>query len=179
MVIKKVFLASLIIFLLFGFSACKKSSGIIPQSEQDLPDMILHNATYVYGQPDRKPLMLQASEILVWNKDNKTEISDISFYQGKDDDIELSGTCDCAVSYSNNQVTLKGNVKLYKTTDKVKIECESIKWDDEKQSISTDGIVFLTYQDGTEIEAEGFKALLKEDSYSFGKIIKGRYTSDD
>lgn len=180
MILKKVFFFSLLSFVvLFSFSSCKKSSGVIPQSEQDLPDMILHNATYVYGQPDRKPLVLQASEISVWNKENKTEIKDITFYQGKDGDIELSGTCDRAISYNNNQVLLQGNVKLYKTTDEVNIECDSIKWDDEKQSISTDGIVFLTYQDGTHIQAEGFKALLKEDSYSFGKIIKGRYTSNE
>lgn len=153
----------------------------IPEAERDLPDMIMKQAVYTFGKPDRKPLILEAEEISIWQKDTKTVIKNISFHQNKknSEEVELTGSCESGLSLNNSKVTLKGNVKLYKNTDNVKIECDELDWDDESQTIRTEGIVYMTYQDGTELKARGFKALLDENVYEFEEIISGRYTPDE
>lgn len=139
-----------------------------------MPDLILREATYTFGQPDRNPLTLNAEEISIW-QDTRTAMKKVVFNQND----ELTGTCDEATSSDNKRVNLKGNVKLSKVTDNVKIECDSLNWDDDTQTISSDGLVSLVYKDGTEITAEGFSALLEENKYEFKKIVEGRYTADE
>jgi len=166
--------------LLLTFSSCSKADVPAPAYEGDLPDMIMTNASYTLGKPDRTPLTMNARQITVYNGNSRTILENPSFSQkAKDSDmIELRGSCDYAQSTDNSSVSLSGNIRIFKNTDNVTIECDTLLWDDEQRMMSTPGIVRLSYPDGTYITARGLTASLDSNLYEFEEIIQGRFEID-
>ena len=163
------------------FVSCRKASDEIPVTEKELPDMILENARYTFGQPGRKPVIMQADKITVMKENLKTELENVTFSQMSEDGdyIEMSGSCDKAVSINNRHATLTGNVKLHKITDQIEIECNELDWDDEHGILKSPGWVRVQYQNGTDMTAKGFTAKLNENVYTFEKLENGIYRSDE
>ncbi len=174
---------SLFLILFSLFSCSKDDNREIPVTERELPDMILINADYTFGQPDKKPLLLHADSITIYPVGQRMEIQKVSFTQKSSNEnsdlIELSGKCDYAVSTDNVNIQMTGNVNLYKYTDDVEITCEELIWDDNNQEIKADGNVTVKYKNGTSITGTGFKALLNENVYEFKTIYEGKYTGEE
>lgn len=174
-----VLLLTAVLFSLFFLSSCKKlMRSEIPEGERELPDIIMHGATYIFGQQDNEPLVMNAQTITMYTgKGGRTILEDVSFHQ---EDDGLEGSCDNAyVNEKNTVATLSGNIRLAKKSDEFEIECDDLKWDDEAHIITSDGYVFVTYEDGMKMKAIGFSAQLDDNIYEFGEIIEGRFTSED
>ncbi len=177
----------LVSVLLFSATGCSSgSSKGIPESEDELPDMIMNNAVYSFGDSGRNPVVMTAAEIKIYRGHNpRTLLSDISFVQYGEDETgktveELSGHCDSAtVTDKNTKAKLTGNVWLTKRSDNFTIDCSVLTWNDDKQEINSDGNVHVLYEDSMEINAKGFNAKLDENIYEFGKIENGRFTDDE
>lgn len=177
----------LVLFLVLTWLvSCKKNQGYIPLGEQELPDMVMHNATYTFGEKNRRPLTMKAQTITIFSGENgRTILENTTFTQeetGTDGEkyTELSGTCDKAtVNSANSEAKLSGNVRLEKKSDKFVIFCDNLSWNDDNQVISTDSEVYVSYDDGTTLKAVGFSAMLDDNSYEFGRIIEGRFTSEN
>lgn len=167
-------------------SCGRKTSVSIPVGEDELPDMIMHEATYVFGDAGRRPLIMGAELITVYSGDNgRTLLENLTFTQEDTDEdgetyVEMEGSCDSAYINSENSIAkMSGNVRLTKKTDNFTIECESLEWDDDKQIINTESFVHVVYEDGTELKAIGFSAQLDDNIYEFGRIIEGRYKDEN
>lgn len=162
-----------LLVLLVVFCSCNiKDDKNIPLAEQELPDMILKDATYTLGKPNEEPLTMKARSITIYNNEKGTLMDDVSFTSGN----KLQGSCDKAsVSSDSNKATLEGNVKIFKNDDNISIQAQSLRWDNDKMTIDTDGEVFVSYEDGTQIRAKGFAAQLDINLYEFSEIIEGRF----
>lgn len=167
------------LLILVCFVSCKKPTITRTGAyDIELPDMVMHQATYLFGEMDKKPLVMNAETITVYSgRNGRTLLEKTSFIQ---EDEGLEGSCDNAsVNSSNTIATLEGNVKLKKKTDDFEIECDILIWNDEEQTITSDSEVMVKYGDGTELQAIGFLAKLDDNIYEFGKIIEGRFTDED
>jgi len=165
-------LIALLIALLLCITSCSVAeSANIPLGEQELPDMILDNAQYTLGRPNEGALIMAAIKMTVY-KDKETQLEQVTFKQVGENGIE--GSCDIALLDENGEkATLIGNVTLNRQSDDLTINAQSIEWDNETMSLKTTGIVSVIYGNGTQVEAEGFSAILDEDNFEFGRIIKG------
>lgn len=174
----RILLASLFSFsvLLLCAGCSKAGTDSIPIGEQELPDMVLHDATYTLGQPSEKPMVMKAATIEIYSSSRGTMLADVSFTR----EGELSGSCStAAVSQDNDHAVLSGNVVMTVTagtSDPVTIEAENLVWDDSTSSVWTTDEVSLTYADGTSIKAIGFSAVFTENLYEFSQILEGRIT---
>lgn len=182
----KRFFIILTLLVVLCTSSCKKvETDSVPIGEQELPDMIMYKATYVFGERDRRPLILNAETITIYTQNNgRTLLENAVFTQEEKDEnglphVEIEGSCDSAsINEDNTVAKLFGNVKLNKKSDNFTIECDTLEWNDEYQTISTDSAVHVVYGDGTELTAVGFSARLDDNIYEFGEIIEGRYTNE-
>lgn len=180
-------MACIALLIILTVCSCGKDYSPTEASPKiDLPDMVMEDASYTFGNQGRSPLLMKAAKISVYNKKtNKTVLENIEFVQqevGPDGVLytEMEGSCELAeVTGNNSKAVLSGNIRLYKRTDNFYIQCDELVWDDEKQRIHTDSTVSVTYEDDTFIVASGFNALLDENVYEFNKIMEGTFTSED
>ena len=170
----------LFVFLLFSCSS-EETQLSTPKLTEEVPDMILYNALYTLGKPDRSPLTMRSELITIYEDEALTTLQEPSFTQKNFNtgEIEIEGSCGYAESRNDQNVTLSKGVKLTKKSDNVTIECNELIWDDQNRSLYTDSTVHLTYEDGSEITVNGFTAYLDDNIYEFKKIIEGRFVFED
>lgn len=143
------------------------------------------DATYTFGEKGRRPVVMEATCITIYSKNSdKTILENINFHQEEEHDgvvsTEMSGSCDSAIVTGNNtNAALSGNIVLYKKSDNFTIKCDNLLWDNKSQIIKTDGLVDVTYEDGTKLKAKGFTAQLDDNIYEFEQILEGSYTSEE
>lgn len=145
-----------------------ESSGI-------LPDIIMENATYVFGRPDNSPLIISADKITVYNSTSEVIFENLSFSQ---EDGKLSGSCSNGHSYNEEEIYLSGNVELFNSEDEARISAEEVIWNDEDKTIASDGTVTVVFEEENTITAEGFSANINRNSYEFDRIIEGRFEGE-
>ena len=154
--------------------SCRREGSSSPYIDGDYPDMVLYDSTYRFGRPGNDVLEMKAKTITIYSSRNLTILENASFSQSDD----LSGTCDRAESTENSKVTLTGSVHVEKKSDNLVIDCDNLLWDDDSRVLTTDGFVHVTYDDGTSLDAVGFKALLDSNVYEFTRIEKGVMTNE-
>ncbi|MCR5761348.1 MAG: LPS export ABC transporter periplasmic protein LptC [Sphaerochaetaceae bacterium] len=155
--------------------SCSKGGQSSVRTEGLLPDIIMENATYVFGDPDSQPLKIQASEIKVFNKTKEVYFTGITFTQ---EDGKISGSCKSGKSLENKVISLEGEVSVYNSEDDVRILAEKILWDDEYKELTSDGVVTVVYETDNTVTGEGFTAKINENVYEFDKITEGRFESE-
>ena len=166
---------------MFCLASCGKvneSSG--STEEEELPDMIMTDASYTFGESGRRPVIMSASKITIYSsKADKTVLVDIKFQQEDENkEIEMEGRCNYAVVTENNsKAELHGDIHLFKKTDNFSIICNDLIWDNDKQTIHTSGVVSVVYEDNTKMRARGFSAQLDENIYEFETILEGSYNN--
>lgn len=153
-------------------SCSKETSESIPLGEQELPDMILENAQYTLGRPNEDALLMEASKIEIYNNSKGTIMENVKFKQNSEDGFE--GTCGHAlIDEEANHAILSNDVEIKRESDNLQIYAQSIEWDNDEMTLQTTGTVLVLYEDGTEIEAQGFFANLEENNFEFGSITRG------
>lgn len=162
-------LIALLLFCLAGLVSCNKNSTSSPYIDGDYPDMVLYDSTYRFGRPGSDVLEMRAAKITIYSNSNLTILENASFSQSDD----LFGSCDKAESTKNTKVNLSGKVHVEKKSDRLVIDCDNLLWDDDEHVLKTDGPVHVTYDDGTTLDAVGFKAQLDTNVYEFDTIVQG------
>ncbi|MCF0261804.1 MAG: LPS export ABC transporter periplasmic protein LptC [Sphaerochaetaceae bacterium] len=158
------------LFMLFCTSCSKADATSIPFTEQELPDIVMHNASYTLGQPSEDPLTMKAQTITIYNSNKGTILEGVSFTKGQD----FYGSCDKATTDKDNTYAqLSGNVVIYQNKDNICIQAQNVTWNKEDQSIYSSGEVLVSYQDNSTIRAIGFSALLSENLYEFSEVLGG------
>ncbi len=134
--------------------------------------MVLKQAQYTLGMTGEVALIMNAETMTVYKSEKGTVLEDVHFRQDSEDGLE--GSCDIAtLDETGEKATLSGNVTIYRQSDNLIINATSIEWDNQKRSLKSNGEVLVFYEDGTQIIAEGFSALLDENDFEFGKILEG------
>lgn len=144
----------------------------IPIGERELPDMVLSEAKYTMGRPGESALVLQARTMTVYKDSKGTVLEDVVFRQEGEGGLE--GSCESAtIDEKGEKATLSGNVRIKSANEDLTIEAQDVEWDNGAMTIKADGEVSIEYGDGTKVLAEGFSAVLDEDDFEFGRIIRG------
>ena len=115
-------IASLIAVSLVSCGKIGESSN--STDEEELPDMVMTDASYTFGESGRRPVIMSASKITIYSsKADKTVLVDIKFRQeGKNNEIEMEGKCNYAVvTEKNTKAELHGDIHLFKKTDNFSI----------------------------------------------------------
>ncbi len=160
------------LLLITLFSCSSKENATIPLGEQELPDMVLEQAQYTLGMSGEDALIMNAKTMTVYKSEKGTILEDVHFRQDSEDGLE--GSCDIAtLDEAGEKATLSGNVTIYRQSDNLTINASSIEWDNKEKSLKSTGEVAVSYEDGTQIVAEGFSALLDKNDFEFGKILEG------
>lgn len=167
------FLKVFLVFLLFVCVSCSKATTqSVPLGEQELPDMILEEAQYTLGKPNEDALLMEASKIEIYKSSKGTIMENVKFQQASQDGFE--GSCASAqIDENSNHAILSGSVEIRRESDNLQIYAQSIEWDNDEKTLQTTGTVLVVYEDGTEIEAQGFFANLDENNFEFGSITRG------
>lgn len=158
---------------LAALASCSKTeTQQIPLGEQELPDMVLYDAQYTLGRPEESALVMAAKTLTLYKDGRGTVLEDVSFAQGGEDGME--GTCETAtLDEDGERATLTGSVDIRRKSDGLTIQANSIEWDNEAMTLEAKGEVLVLYGDGTQVLAQGFSAILDEDDFEFGSIVKG------
>ena len=64
-------------------------------------------------------------------------------------------------------------MEIQRKSDDLLIKADSIEWDNETVTLDAKGEVVVEYGDGTQVVAQGFSAVLDEDDFEFGRIVRG------
>jgi len=152
-----------------GLCSCSRDSSSSPYMDGDYPDMVLYDSSYRFGRPGSDVLEMKAGKITIYSGKNLTILENASFSQSDD----LFGSCERAESTENTRVSLSGSVHVEKKSDSLVIDCDNLLWDDDEHVLKTDGRVHVTYDDGTSLDAIGFKAQLDRNVYEFNEIVQG------
>ena len=156
-------------------ASCHRNGSSSPYIDGDYPDMVLYDSTYRFGRPGNDVLEMKAKTITIYSSRDLTILENASFSQSDD----LFGTCDHAESTDNSKVSLSGSVHVEKKSDNLVLDCDNLLWDDDSRVLTTDGYVHVTYDDGTSLDAVGFKAYLDSNVYEFTRIEKGVMTNEE
>lgn len=159
--------------MLMQLVSCTKSETQgIPLGEQELPDMVLYDAQYTLGRPGEEALVMTARTMTVYKGAKGTILEGVGFKQSGEDGME--GSCEAAtIDESGEKATLTGNVTIQRKSDDLVIKADSIEWDNETMTLDAKGEVIVEYGDGTQVVAQGFSAVLDEDDFEFGRIVRG------
>ena len=76
-------MACLLLALLMALSvSCSKGgSEEIPIGEQELPDMVMRDATYMLSQKEDSPMVMKAATITIWGTGRDTVLENVSCRQ--------------------------------------------------------------------------------------------------
>lgn len=148
------------------------------------------------------PMILHADVITIYGSNKDSVLQNVTFWQGtsqgtsqekgptlehdsttqgaaqsmaKTEDY-LSGSCkNATVAPDNNSATLSGDVIVKQVVDgeEITIETQEAKWDGTENTLTCEGLVKITYSDGTKILAEGLFAAIDDNVYTFSKILEG------
>lgn len=159
--------------LLIQFVSCTKSeTQSIPLGEQELPDMVLYDAQYTLGRPGDEALVMTARTMTVYKGSKGTLLEGVSFKQSGEDGME--GSCEtAAIDENGEKATLTGNVEIRRKGDNLVIKAQNIEWNNETMTLDAKGEVVVVYGDGTQVVAQDFSAVLDEDDFEFGRIVRG------
>ncbi|MFA6839948.1 MAG: LPS export ABC transporter periplasmic protein LptC [Sphaerochaetaceae bacterium] len=172
-------LSSLAVALVFVLGSCSfaQPEGAAAGRPADYPDTSMKNATYVLGQPERRPLKISGETIDIYQKAKVAYLHNITFEQQNDDgSMVLRGSADDAkIDMDTHDVEISGHVLLDKVDEGMTIRCESLVWIDSLQRIETvgDDLVTVSYGDGNSLTGRGFTGQLDEALYEFAEIEKG------
>ncbi len=148
----------------------KQEQSNIPNPAPSEPDEVLFNSTINLTSRGILTSKIKADKILRFEEREPMFLYkiDASFFDsaGKEE-ARVKADSGTAVERTNF-VQLRGNVKVLYANGTV-IDTDSLKWDQEKDRVTTDGYVKIVKKDGSEIEGEG---LITDPQFTSYRIIK-------
>lgn len=148
-----------------------KKSDKIPDSEMD-------NFHLVKMKNNKPNTEVFATKAEIYNNQDKTILHSIEFneYDSNGKKIVTKGKVK-KVEYFNDSknASLTGGIKFYSEEDDIEIIGDNLTWNDENKEIesSIDSVINIKKGDGTKVDGYGFKANIKESTFSFQKGISG------
>lgn len=145
------------------------------------PDLSLYDTTYKVGRDDGNPFIIKAKLIEIYNNDDKAIASNVSFFRYDiNNEIELQGIADkVEINTITEDTTLSGNVEINLIKDGLKINSDSVNWDNAKSIMDTDeGLVSVVWNNTNIILGYGFSGNLNTRDFELSKIKEGLINED-
>lgn len=170
-----------IVCLLAGCTINYNEQGQVKKSEE-IPDSVMENFNLVQMKNNSPFTVVKADRTEIYNSKNKTLLYNIEFteYDSEDQRVITKGNAGL-VEYDNEteNAQLTKGLNFYSESEEIDITGEEIYWTKETKTIESnmEDSIKVVKEDGSVIEGYGFKADLKNSTFSFKKGVTGK-TSD-
>lgn len=148
----------------------------------EFPDMRLENTQYMLGMEGEEPIRIQAATIELYEKADRAYITDASFVQYGEDDVEtFTGSFGAAqVETDTNNLAMAKGVFIRNHVDRFTIEAESLYWEHEKRKAFSDDetLVTITFKDHDILRGTGFHGDFSSVTFEFTQVEEGRLHYD-
>lgn len=151
-----------------------EKSGEVKKSDE-IPDSILVDFNIIKIKDNTPHTEVKSTKAEIYNNKNRTIMHNIEFLEfDKDKSVITKGTAK-RIEYFNDteNASLSGDISFYSEKEGIKLTGETLNWNNEEKEISSDGIIKVIEDDGSQIEGKGFRANIKKSTFSFKKDIKG------
>lgn len=168
-------------FLLVGCTINYNDQAQIKKSEE-IPDSIMEDFNLIKMKNNAPFTEVKAERTEIFNSKNKTLLYNIEFieYDSKDQRIITKGEAGL-VEYDNEteNAQLTNGLNFYSESEEIDITGKEIYWTKDTKTIESNlkDPIKVVKEDGSVIEGFGFKADLKNSTFSFEKGVSGK-TSD-
>lgn len=169
------FITLILIALLVSTTSCRKADVSDIKAQGVLPDIVMEDATYVFGRPDNSPLVITAGKITVYNSTSEVIFENLSFTR---EDGKISGSCLEGHSYDEQEIHLAGSVEIFNSEDDAKISAADVIWNDTDKTIVSDSEVSVVFEGQNKVTGVGFSANINRNTYEFDQIIEGRFEDE-
>lgn len=143
-----------------------------------IPDSVMVNFHLVKMKDNRPNTEVFATKAEIFNNQDLTILHSIEFneYNSSGTEVITKGEVK-KVEYFNDSknASLTGGIKFFSEEDDLEIIGDNLTWNDEEKEIesSLDSLIKITKGDGSKIDGYGFKANIKDSTFSFQKGISG------
>jgi len=159
-------------YLLFGGDG-NEEGKIIQEMEQaaETADLTLEEIHYVETKGDKKEWELRAKSGQHFRKDDYTTLEDltVTFYAEEGRIITLRG--DKGSMKGRKEIEVWGNVVIT-SSDGYRVSTNSLRFDDEKQQISTAEPIMLEGKEGLQVKGVGAVVYLKKKTLSILRKVR-------
>jgi LPS export ABC transporter protein LptC len=172
-------LACLAVSFLF-FWGCSFDYGAAAASEEEQPEIIMHDVEYVRVE-NGEPMVQFNAEMAEQYEESRTmklsNFSFIQFTQNKEDDDTSGFAGSGVINLDSKDVVLNDGVYIDAVSEDMQISTETLNWKDETKEIDagTNEEVLVERPDGTVINGSGFSADLRTKTWEFSGGISGTY----
>lgn len=146
------------------------------QKSDEIPDSILVDFKLVKMKNNRPSSEVTSSKTEIYNDKNRTIMYDIKFleYDKINGSVITTGSVDKVEYYNETEdAQLDGNLSFFSEKEGMELTGETLFWNSEQKTITSDDNIKIVKDDGSSIEGNNFHANLKNSTFSFKSSVKG------
>jgi LPS export ABC transporter protein LptC len=173
---------SAFILLYTSCSLDYSDANIIEDLAEEIPNTIIFQYESVEIQDGSPVLQIKADKAEVYNSREITLLTDVLFFNYKDNKIDNRGASDLAeLNMKTGNAQLLGSILIESLEDEKSLSASSLAWveNEKRLSSSKDDSVTIIDSDGSNLSGLGFSADIKRKTILFDGKTKGKYTTDE
>jgi LPS export ABC transporter protein LptC len=173
------------IIVVVFFTACSldySDADLAEKLSEEIPNTVIYKYETVEIQNGSPILQIKAEKAEVYNSKEETYLTDVDFYNYKNDEINTRGRSDYAVLHmKSGDAEMTGSIEIRSEEDESSLEAESLSWIDKEKNLSSfqEDNVTVIDKDGSELNGHGFSADIRRKTILFENEIKGEFISDE
>lgn len=143
-----------------------------------IPDSVMVNFHLVKMKNNKPSTEVYATKAEIYNNQDLTVLHSIEFneYNQKGTKVITKGEVKKVEYYNDSKnALLSGGIKFYSEEDDIEIIGDNLSWNDENKEIESkiDSLIQVKKGDGSKVDGYGFKANIKDSTFSFQEGITG------
>jgi LPS export ABC transporter protein LptC len=178
---KKLLFPALFSILSITCSLDYSEADLSESFSEDIPDIIIEGYEAVEIRKNSPSLKIEAGKALFYNQKEETHLSDVDFYNYKDNEITSHGRTENAIlKMKSGDANMSGGILIESAEDESRLTAESLNWKDQEKTLTSglDEKVQVIDKDGSTLEGKGFSADIKSKSIIFEGEISGAFISE-
>lgn len=171
--------------LILSISSCTldySTANIIENLSDEIPNTIISRYETIEIKNGSPLLQILAEKAEVYNSQEKTFLTNVEFYNYKENEINNQGISTYAVlNMKTGDAQLNGSIIIKSVEDEKSLIAKSLSWKDEEKTLSSSiqDSVTVTDGNGSTLKGQGFSADIRRKSILFQGRTVGEYTTDE
>lgn len=148
---------------------------------QEIPDIIIEGYETVEVHKNEPSLRITAGKALFYNQKEETHLSNVDFYNYRDNEISTHGRTDKAIMHmKSGDANMSGGILIESVEDESRLKASTLNWTDEEKTLTSgkDEEVTVIDKKGSSLRGKGFSANIKSKSIDFEGEISGEFFSE-
>lgn len=157
-------------------------ANLVETLSKEIPNTIIYKYETVEVQSGSPVLQIEADKAEFYNGKEQTLLTNVSFSNFKDDEINNQGRSDYAIlDMKSGDAEMTGSIKITSQKDNSSLSAESLSWIDDEKKLSSkpQETVIVIDKEGSYIQGSGFSADINRKTILFENEIEGEFISDE